>query len=522
MLRRSKKVKGLLFNITSAFENVEFEFTNTFEPKGLNLKWTQQNQSVDFSSKETNTWTNTERNSNLWRVDFPPNSESNLQLTLIKSKKDINFEKTLCKYTAEVEMSGKWKKIAEVEIDLGDHINTNVMSTKLMIDLVTKPKYATKAVLLLELKFEFLRSDDVPNYATLPRVRLNTGKTIFNALKESNDDLITLGACKQLDIREILCSDQVYLIINLGLEDTSELFKVAKRLVSKTKLNRHETEIIYISFMQNTEELTQIVRDENLEFPVIRGSQMLEDVINPFITGESVQLLILTIDGEIIEKLTSFQSIKERFEKEVFTQSDNLSITSCASRKRTTRASVKNRTADILMETEYKINVLQEEKDFLTSENEQLKLALTRKMSEYDLQRVKEQENVEAKENLEYKSKILQAERDIRATLNKRGVSGLTGKKLRTRCFSYEDDSICYYDPSTNKMKGHISLKKIESVEKAPRSKQDKEGGIFYISTSERVYEIQAQNDLHREKWMSAVEVLRGVVKDRVARTESI
>ena len=37
MLRRSKKVKGLVFNITSAYEYAEIEFTNPYEPKGINV-----------------------------------------------------------------------------------------------------------------------------------------------------------------------------------------------------------------------------------------------------------------------------------------------------------------------------------------------------------------------------------------------------------------------------------------------------------------------------------------------------
>ena len=526
MFKRSKIIKGLLFNITSAYEYAEFEFTNAFEPKGINVKWSRQNQSVDFSSKGTDiSWTNTfhnEKETNLWRLYFANTPDATLQLIIFKSKKSINYEKTLCRYAIEIEFSNKWKTIAEAEIDLGDNINTNTMSTKLMINLIPKLKYATKVVLFLNLKFEFLQSGDVPNYATLPRVRPNNSKIIFNALKESNDDIITLGASKQQNIQEILCSDTIYLIINQSLEDTNELFKAAKKLSSKTKLNRHEMEIIYLSFMQDTEELTQIVKDEKLEFPVIRGSQMLQDVVSVFINEDSIHLLILTLDGDIIHKLSGVKSIKERFETEISTSCDRISMSSSISKKHFSTSSVKNRRADILIEAEHKITVLLEEKDFLTSENEQLKLTLYRKKSEFDLKKAKEQEYVEAEENLEYKSKILQAERDIRSTLNKRGVSGITGKKYRSRCFSYENENICYYDPSNNKLKGHISLVNINSVEKAPISKQDRDGGVFYINTPERVYEIQAQNDLHCEKWMSAVDVLRGVVNDRIARTDSM
>ena len=527
MLRRSKKVKGLVFNITSAYEYAEIEFTNPYEPKGINVKWSRQNQSIDFSSRGIDiSWINTsnnEKNPNSWRVNFPNTSDSTLQLIVFKSKKGISYEKTLCRYSIETEISGKWKTIAEAEIDLGDYIDTNSMSTKIMIDLVPKPKYALKAVLLLDLKFEFLQSGDLPNYATLPRERPNKAKTIFNALKDSNEDVINLGAAKKHNMQEILCSDSIYLVINQSLEETNELFKVFKRFSSKTKLNRHEMELIYVSFMQNIEELTEIVKEESLAFPVISGSQMLKDVMSAFLTENGVHLLIITLDGEIMENISGVNSIKERLETEILVTNDVMSVSSfISSKQRCASSTAKTRTADILMQSEHKITVLQEEKDFLTSENAQLKLTLNRKKSEYDLKKVKEQDNVETEQNLEYKSKILQAERDVRTTLNKRGVSGMTGKKFRTRCFSCEDDSICYYDPITNKMKGHISLTKIESIEKAPREKQDRDGGLLYINTPDRVYEIQAQNDLHREKWMSAVEVLRGVVNDRVGRTETL
>ena len=63
MLRRSKKVKGLVFNITSAYEYAEIEFTNPYESKGINVKWSRQNQSIDFSSRGIDiSWINTSNN----------------------------------------------------------------------------------------------------------------------------------------------------------------------------------------------------------------------------------------------------------------------------------------------------------------------------------------------------------------------------------------------------------------------------------------------------------------------------
>lgn len=163
-----------------------------------------------------------------------------------------------------------------------------------------------------------------------------------------------------------------------------------------------------------------------------------------------------------------------------------------------------------------------EEKDNLKSENDHLRTDLNVLQSAVRKNENIQQEHLDTEENLEYKTKILQAERDVRATLSKRGVSGITGRKLRTRCFSFEGDMICYYDPINNKLKGKFNVTEILSMEKAPREKQDKVGVIFLVKTSNRVYEIQAMNDMQMEKWMSAVEVLKSVVSERIKRHDTM
>ncbi|KAI6648861.1 hypothetical protein LOD99_6935 [Oopsacas minuta] len=525
MLKRSKKIRGLVFDITSSYDYAEVEFTKANKPNGVNIKWAKQSQLIDFNGAGKDlVWEHVPEGDNKWRVDFPEKCQQSLKITTFKGKKGLTFERTISKYAIETELEGKSKCIGEAEIDLGEHINTNNLTTKISIDFIPKQKYAKKAVLIITLNFAFSHSGDLPNYVTLPRQRPKAANTLCNALKDSFGDIVTTGASKPTDMTELLNSDKIYLLINNNLEGANELFTHAKMFASKTKLNRHQIQLLFISLGQNLEELTRIVKEQNLGFPVIKASQILKNLSSAFLTADSNEnLLIITPDGEIIEIFSGLDEIKEHMDKEIINlNSDGLSIVSNVSSKKRSRSSVKNRTADILMETEQKITNLLEEKDFLTSENEQLKLTLHRKTSELDIKKEKEKENKEAEANLEYKTKILQAERDIRTTLNKRGVSGLTGKNFRTRSFSFEDDCICYYDPMNNKMKGYINIVNIKSIEKAPDDKQDKTGGLFYINTHMRVYEVQAQNNFQMEKWISAVEVLRKVVIDRISRTDTI
>ena len=523
MIKRNKRIKGLLFDITSIYGHIEAEILNDQQPKGINVKWSRQQQSTELGDVGKGIiWKQVDKIENKWRLDFPERCEQKLKITTFKNKKGINYERTICRYSVETEIEGKFKLFGEADIDLGQHIDTNNLTTKIMIDLIPKQKLAKKAVLVLTLKFEFAHCGDLPNYATLPRTRQNPAKVLINVLKESSNDVITIGAAKQVDMTDVLNSDMIYLLINLSEENPSELITKSKKFVSRTKLDRHLLQLIYISFEQSSEELTQLVRDCDLGFPVMKASQMLKDVSSTCIPNACVVLMIITPLGEILDTFSEFNQIVEHFEAELTNLNcDNISLQSSITVRRT-RSSFANRTADILMETEEKISSLLEEKDFLTSENDQLKLTINRKISELNLKMAKEKENSETEENLEYKTTILQAERDVRTTLNKRGVSGVTGKKFRTRTFSFEDDSICYYDPINNKMKGYISITSIDSLKKAPGNKQDKSGSIFYINTANRVYEVQAQNQVHMERWISAVEILRKVVIDRISRTDTL
>ena len=522
MLKRNKKVKGLLFDVTSIYGHIEIEFTKDQQPNGISIRWSRQQQSIELGDIGKGIiWKQFDETENKWRLDFPEGCEQKLKISTFKNKKGINYEQTISRYSVETEIEGKSKLIGEADIDLGQHINTNNITTKIMIDLIPKQKLAKKAILFLTLNFEFAHYRDLPNYATLPRTRQNPAKILCNVLKESGNDVTTVGASKQVDMTDILNSDLIYLLINLSEDTQNELMTKTKKFVSKTKLKRHLLQLLYISFEQTSDDLTQLVRDGELGFPVMKASQMLKDVISTFLPKACVVLMIITPLGEIVDLFSEVNQILEHFENELSNLNfDTSSVFSSVSTRRT--KSVVNRTADILMETEEKVSVLQEEKDFLTSENEQLKLAINRKKRELNVKMEKGKENSETEENLEYKTKILQAERDVRTTLNKRGVSGVTGKKFRTRSFSFEDDCICYYDPTTTKMKGFISVISISSLMKAPSDKQDTNGGIFYINTPNRVYEVQAQNQNHMERWISAVEILRKVVSDRISRTDTL
>ena len=54
----------------------------------------------------------------------------------------------------------------------------------------------------------------------------------------------------------------------------------------------------------------------------------------------------------------------------------------------------------------------------------------------------------------------MQAEKNIRATLMKRGVSGLTGRVWRPRQFQYKDGKIEYLEKKKNEVKGCIEAER--------------------------------------------------------------
>ena len=529
MLRFSKKIHGIEFRISSQYKYAEFQFSNDIQPKSVKVKWTRKTQTVETKEKEEmDKWEKSSpaQNGDMnWRIDFPEETQSTFDLTLYKSKKTTNFEHSPCKYSVDSVIEGKWKTLATADIDLVEHIDTNTLTTKLKIGLEPNQKYVKKGVLYIDLNYELIHPQ-MPKSATMPRLKKDHNQ-ILQVLKRSNDDVITLGASNQPNLSELL-GKEVVLVVNQLIEVPSEFWKLLRKFVIKSKANKQDFQVVYVTFVQENEELTQIVKEEKLEFPVLKGSQALKEALELYVAnGDNMNVLILTPESEISYNILGMDSIKDYFSRTTsnnFTDScassvSNFSVLSLTRGRTSTRD---NNNSEKLFEKDRMIEILEEEKDNLKSENDHLRTDLNVLQSAVRKNENIQQEHLDTEENLEYKTKILQAERDVRATLSKRGVSGITGRKLRTRCFSFEGDMICYYDPINNKLKGKFNVTEILSMEKAPREKQDKVGVIFLVKTSNRVYEIQAMNDMQMEKWMSAVEVLKSVVSERIKRHDTM
>ncbi|XP_022788441.1 rho-associated protein kinase 1-like isoform X1 [Stylophora pistillata] len=100
---------------------------------------------------------------------------------------------------------------------------------------------------------------------------------------------------------------------------------------------------------------------------------------------------------------------------------------------------------------------------------------------------------------------------EVRGWLCKRGVKGLTGRKWRRRWFSTDKDSRLYYYQKNNNTspRGFIDLDVIIAVQDQPPSQQDINNACFNVVTPTRTYELMAQDEQEKLRWINALDYLR-------------
>ena len=148
----------------------------------------------------------------------------------------------------------------------------------------------------------------------MPRLKKDHNQ-ILQVLKKSNDDVITLGASNQPNLSELL-GKEVVLVVNQLIEVPSEFWKLLRKFVIKSKANKQDFQVVYVTFVQENEELTQIVKEEKLEFPVLKGSQALKEALELYVAnGDNMNVLILTPESEISYNILGMDSIKDYFSR---------------------------------------------------------------------------------------------------------------------------------------------------------------------------------------------------------------
>jgi hypothetical protein len=137
---------------------------------------------------------------------------------------------------------------------------------------------------------------------------------------------------------------------------------------------------------------------------------------------------------------------------------------------------------------------------------------LKKKMGEFEakLSTIEQTSQAAAEEKKE-----LMAHINIRGWLHKRGIKGPTANVWRQRYFRCDQGSKIYYYKAADEAtpRGYIDLEKVENVEEVSLSDPQPEPGSgaadFNIVCGERTFQLRADNDETRKKWISAVEYLK-------------
>ena len=512
--------KSTKFLVTISYKKIDFEFANNFEPYDINVKWWRQFRTTDtLRIGDSPVWNKTQVGDNGFssgQANFRFPCEPSLKVTLHKSKKDKDFDKKFYKFAIEtVQYDGKAKTLAATELDLSEYANMSRDKQLITLPLEPKKKYVLKAVIYLSIMFDFIRSGnskDIDMISTWSRESLaleGVGEesaifvgdgvwdlsvpSLVRKMEEFKCDLLVAEAAEF--ITELYQSKLIVLVTNSEQSEVSnEIISAINNFYStvKTKFGK-KIELIYLPFDKQRNDKPEPIPELNC--PQIKPSSELQNVLTLDFDITSAPNLIVLSQTQLVEcsSDTSYilthlnsKSTQSIIENWLFGPPTDLSkhSTDLVALGEESNSQVLDRMCRSLPETQ------------LHDKISDLRKISLRRSSLF---------SVAAPKNLT----VVQAEKNIRATLMKRGVSGLTGRVWRPRQFQYKDGKIEYLEKKKNEVKGCIELKEVISFDILPNDRQDKNNGTFNVVTRDRVYEMQAMDNEQMKNWITAAETLK-------------
>ena len=550
------KKKSSIFNVNSCYKSIDFEFQNSFSPETINIKWSRHKRFTDsLKFGEAPIWNKTGEGDNGYiagRCNYKSNCNPDMRITLHKSKKGENFETKVYRYTIEsVNEFGRASTIANAIIDFSTYADPNGNTQYLAIEMKPKQKFVLSATLNVRLTFEFVKNgnskdadmistfskesesigyssnvtSDFENASTIGLVIDENQFSLAHHIQHYHNDVISPGA-SSVDIFKFLPNCKLIILIFDGkwIENSTLITKALNAFYNQIKMHFFTTiEVFYVSMDKDEQALIETIQNCNLKCPAIKPQSELSSAITQHYEITKAPHMLVLSDSRIINQFNDLSIIDclespdcLKMTEKWFSLSNRtystLSIDSFCSIATTIEPSLpsktKDITANIIKEKEEVIVSLETDKVNLTNSNAQLEGEVSKLNDKLVRQTSLICQQVKKEKKLTRETKLLEAERDIRGTLMKRGVRGMTGHLWRARFFQFEDNKILYIDPKTNDTKGYISVPEIISILKFPKDHQDKNCASFTITVPGRVFEIQARDTNHMHTWISAVEFL--------------
>ena len=551
------KKKSSIFVVSSCYKSIDFEFQNTFSPDTINVKWSRHKRFTDsLKFGEAPIWNKTGEGDNGYiagRCSYKSSCTPDMRVTLHKGKKGAAFETKIYRYIIEsVSEFGRAKTLANADIDFSMYADTNGSTQYLAIEMKPKQKFVLSATLNVRITFEFVKTGNSKDpdmistfskesnsigYASNVTSDCDTSSTIGLVIKENqfslahhvqhyHDDVISPGA-SSVDIFKFLPNCKLIVLVFDGkwIEKSPLITKALNTFYNQIKMHFFTTvETFYVSMDKDEPALMETIQNCNLRCPAVKPHSELSSAITQHFEITKAPHMLVLSDSRIITDFNGPAAIIECLEssdvlkivekwlslsKRTFSTFSLDSITTIVTTNEPPRpAKTKDITAEILREKEAVIENLVTDKAILTTSNAQLEDEVTKLNDKLVRQTSLMSAQAKKERKLTSETKLLEAERDIRGTLMKRGVRGMTGHLWRARFFQFEDNKIIYTDPKTNEIKGFISIAEIISIQKLPKDTQDKNHASFSITVPGRVFEIQARDAMHMQTWIAAVDFL--------------
>ena len=515
------KKKSTKFLVTTSYKSIDLEFSDNYEPDDINIKWWRQLRATDsLKLGESPVWNKTRVNDNGFiagKANFRFDCKPTLKVTLHRSKKSL-FERKAYRFAIEsIRANGKLKVLACTELDLSQYADATVDTQYIALTLEPKRKYVLKAVINMSLNFEILRmgdSKDVDMISTWSRQSSNIevyptnemdtndtfeGNSIFDLsvgsiigkIQELKSDLLMQTNDIEGFMNQLSQCQLVIIVSNSSsCEESAQITSCVNEFYSKVKPKfGDKIELFYISADNKQTQL----EPSQLACPMIVPlSQLHDNLTQEFEIHKAPNLIVLSRDG-IVVCASDFVSIQTYLS----TDYCELNIEKWLEPpmplvplvKQTIESADNKRVCRSLPNTEL--------------EN---KISCLRKKS---LRRTSMFSILETPIGKNKSTSPMQAEDNVKATLMKRGVSGITGRRWRLRQFQYQNGKIIYSDPKKNEVKGHIDLSEVNFFDIVPSDKQDKNNGSFNIITRDRVFEMQARDSDHMNLWIEAATTLQ-------------
>ena len=543
------KKKSSKFRVCSSYKSIDFEFQNSFAPENVNVKWSRHKRIADsLKYGDPPIWNKSGEGDNGYiagRCNFKNQIDPEMQVTLHKGKK--GFQTKVYRYSIEsVSENGNAVTLANADIDLTVYadIKDDTQYHYLAVEMKPKQKFVISATLNLKLTLEFIKtanSKDADMVSTFSKDSDSMGRSmnsicdidnemtieskfsLAHQIQQNRDDVISPGA-SSTDVFKFLTGCKLIILVFDGrwIEKSLKIVQALNHFYSQVRMHFvTSVEVFYVSMDKDENALLETIERSSLKCPAIKPQCHLSSVITQHYEITKAPYMLVLSDSRVVSEISGDVEIISTLEGKEVTRmiekwgnimsrsESNVSIVSLSMLHAPVSSSkVKDRTVEMLKEKEAVIHNLESEKLFLSNSNTELEDEVTKLNDKLVRQTSLIDQQFKKERKLTQESKLLEAERDIRGTLMKRGVRGATGRLWRSRFFQYEDQKILYIDPKTNQTRGFISVPEIISISSFPNPQQDKNNASFSITVPGRTYEVQARDHIHMQTWIAAVRYL--------------